>query len=98
MALEEPNAGLDLALVEAVEQDRAAVTGSVQLAQVVTEVEPSGAGRGMAGVAVLLDVLGVGEGDVVAEQVDGIGKHLVLSGQLAPVIDVGSIEHHLQAR
>ena len=98
VALEEPDARLGLTLVEAVEQDRAAVAGSFQLPQVMSEVEPSGAGCRVAGIAVLLDVLGVGEGDVVAEQVDGLGKHLLLSAQLAPVIDVGPIEHHLQAR
>ena len=98
MALKKPHAGRDLTLLQAVEQDRAAVAGPPQLAQVVSEVEPAGAGRGVAGVAVLLDVLGVGQGDVAAKQIDRFGKQLLLSAQLAPVVDVGAVEHHLQAR
>ena len=50
----------------------------------------------MSRLTVAVQVLGVGEGDAVAEEVEGLLQNLRHAGELALVEDVGSVHHHLQ--
>ena len=70
----------------------------VQQRQIAFVVQQAGAGGLVAGIAVPLQVLGVGQGDIGAEQFEGLVEDCCHSRQRAGVEEVGRVDYHLEVR
>ena len=70
----------------------------IQAYHVVPIVQHTRARRLVPGVPILLQVLGVGHADVVAEQVEGFLQHVPHASQLSRLEQVGPVDDDLQVR
>ena len=82
-------------MVHLVQDDGAVEATALQGGQVERVIQEALARTQVPGFAVVVEVFGVGQRDIVTQQIEGLGQLLLHPGQLAGLEDVGRVHDHL---